>query len=168
MQRFTQLVSEILGLFDVATSSLLDEYQRCIHTWLPVLDAYTESGIIPSHQQAREPERALLLLSLHLVIRQPCGHPDHIGRNILYITIKQLFGTMQIHLSAEKTVHLIQTGMFIALYECGHGLPRSAYATLCSVVAMEQLNLGGMKGRDALSLTNTSLYLHGSILILDR
>lgn len=40
--------------------------------------------------------------------------------------------------SGEVTLELLQTGLLITYYACGHGLPREAHLTLATCVAIAQ------------------------------
>lgn len=166
--RFTQLVKEILGLFNLTARSLIREYGYAIHPWLPLFDPKTKATTYIDVRGSESPCDMVLLLAIYLATRRPCGRVDHLSRNTLYITMKQLLATLQIHPKMKVHNCLLQTTMLVALYECGHGLSQAAYSTLSSVVAAESLHDHILKLRGCISQEESSLHLRASILILDR
>ncbi|KAI9712787.1 MAG: hypothetical protein M1820_001409 [Bogoriella megaspora] len=57
-------------------------------------------------------------------------------RSTLYQTVRQMF---MLRTSGSAAVELIQAGLLIAYYACGHGLPRDAHMTLAICVTLARL-----------------------------
>ncbi|KAE8395117.1 hypothetical protein BDV23DRAFT_169123 [Aspergillus alliaceus] len=78
-----------------------------------------------------------LLLSICLVTYHPEILPrslQHISRESLYLTIKLLF--TQVQATFPPSVHLIQAGVLLALYEYARGKPDDAFLSITSCARM--------------------------------
>lgn len=129
-------------------------YFHTLHLYIPIIsrsrfhDNLVTLGATPSA------DFSVLLLSMHLVILVPPDHDQHdsfsnrylhggIGDSVstetnsqsLYLTAKYLFA--QVQCTLPPSVHLIQAGLLIAIYEYTRGQPDQALITisLCARLA---------------------------------
>lgn len=159
-------VSNVMRACYLGWSTLLDEYNRQIHPWLPILDDDQRLDGSFSASQRSSPSSALLRLAIILLIRKQCGHPAHLRNSTLYQTVKQVLAILP---SAEDPcAEFLQIHLLLALYECGHGMTEAAYLTLSSCVPLANL-LSERRGASSLFTSQIdSARYRTMILILDR
>ena len=155
--KFLELVHEILDLAEVTIPSMVEEFTLGIQRWMPVV---SPEELAPGAQIP-----PLLLLSIFLVTRKPCGHGEHVKRGVLYETVKQMLVLLQ---GLEDTyIEFVQAGIILAMYEVGHGNSRRAHLTLGTCISM--LNLQGpIMQSGSWELDNIPLRIRVAVIILDR
>jgi hypothetical protein len=166
----SDLVQETLELADVNLAVALEEFGPCIQQWCPImLEQCLRGGMDDlSQQMSREDvwKSPLLWLCLWLVTRRICAYREHIDRNDLYRTVKEMHALLQTR--KELRLEAVQLGMLITIYEVGHGLQIQACQTLAgSVALLQMLWLAARKGKDT-ELIETAEWLKVSMLMLDR
>ncbi|KUJ21699.1 uncharacterized protein LY89DRAFT_380697 [Mollisia scopiformis] len=132
----SKLISSVFQSAQVTVESLIDDYFFTIHTWLPIIDEEHFRSRLRFWPQTNDRPLATLVWSLLLVTRWPCVDGKHSMNNSLYQTTRQLF---VVQISGAVTLELLQAGLLITYYACGHGLPREAYVTLTTCVTIAQL-----------------------------
>lgn len=163
---FVDLVAMVIGACHFEPYSLLAEYDRQTHTWLPVLDDDQRLGKTLSPSRWATRSSALLRLAMMLLVRKQCGHAVHLRSSPLYQTIKQLLATLP---TVEKPcIEHLQTSLLLALYECGHGMTEAAYLTLSSSAAFVNLISEQQAGRCPLISPIDQEKYWTIVLILDR
>ncbi|OGM46450.1 hypothetical protein ABOM_004554 [Aspergillus bombycis] len=112
-------------------------YFQGIHRYLPIISRKRFHDYL-IHVGAFPPASfSVLLLSICLVTYHPeilPKNPQRISRESLYITIKLVF--TQIQAVFPPTVHLIQAGVLLALYEYAHGKPDDAFLSISGCARM--------------------------------
>jgi hypothetical protein len=131
-----QLISEIFKSAEMTITGLLDDYFATIHRHLPILNQENFRSRLVLWPQSGNAGLAILLWALYHVTRRPCPDDDHPMHNLSYRTNKQVF---MLQISAGTTLELLQGGLLIAYYECGHGLPQEAHITLANCVTIARL-----------------------------
>ncbi|VUC24190.1 unnamed protein product [Clonostachys rosea] len=121
---------------------LIDRYIKTVQRWLPILNKEALEQAINKPQDqflsCVNTHACLLFLSMRLVSQGRCSSSLHdAGTSSLYLTTRRLF--ILFHDEEEWPLSLLQAGILIATYECGHGLAKSSYLTLSSCVAMARL-----------------------------
>jgi hypothetical protein len=158
--------SEILETAQIPTTSLVNEYFATVHPWLPIINQEHFRSRLSLWPQSGDVGLATLLLAFYVVTRNPCTNGDHSMRSLSYQTVKQIF---VLQASAGGTLELLRAGLIIAYYECGHGLPREAYITLATCVAIAQplgLEFEDMNDQPGLDAERSAC--RWAILFLDR
>lgn len=161
-----RLISNILKLAQLTERSLMDEYFSTVHIWLPIVGEERFRRRVNPLPQVDNTSLATLLLSLFLLTRRPCSDDEHPMRNLLYQTTKQLF---MIQASGDATLGLLQAGLILTYYACGHGLPREARMILSTCLAIAQLmgmDFENFSGNP--DLGNESSSCCWAIVLLDR
>ncbi|CAH0025139.1 unnamed protein product [Clonostachys rhizophaga] len=121
---------------------IIDRYIQTVQRWLPILskEALEHAAKEPHDQylSCLDTHACLLFLTMRLVSQGRCSSFIHdAGENSLYLTTRTLFILFQDE--RQWPLSLLQAGILIATYECGHGLARQSYLTLSSCVAMARL-----------------------------
>lgn len=159
------LISSILEAAQITIRSLIDEYFATIHTWFPIINETQLRSQILLWPETNDATLATLMWSFYLITRRPCTD-DHSINNLLYRTTKQIF---MLQASGDATLELLQAGLIITYYACGHGLRRDAHMTLATCFAMAQLldlEFEGMSNSS--ELDNESSPCRWAIILLDR
>lgn len=169
-ENLAELVSEILDISETQISTIMSEHALSVHQWCPVLDeeflskgkgGEYDSG--PPHL----PPRLVLLLCVFMLTRRSCAHVEHVSTSTLYTALKQVSAIGQA--TGEDLLDVFRMSMLVAIYECGHGLSRQAYATLSSCVGLFnliQLDMQNPTYRRCSEETFSSL--KAAIIMLDR
>lgn len=133
VQTLVKGISEAAGM-DVF--SVAQDYFQHAHVLLPILlERDVVAAIAGMKSCTKDDPLALLILSLHLFSRPPCIHPNHSVWNVLYRATKRLF--LILHTSQQSpNIYLIQSGLLISAYECGHGQAETAHATLAVTLSL--------------------------------
>ncbi|KAF2232699.1 hypothetical protein EV356DRAFT_504971 [Viridothelium virens] len=165
-RHMAQLTTDILEALHITPTELLDDYCTSIHPWLPLLELEHFRSRLVSWPQSGVAELATLICALYLVTRQPCPANGRSMRSILYQTVRQMF---MLRASGDGTLELLQAGLLIAYYACGHGLPRDAHMTLAICVALGRLlglDFEGMN--EPAELDKQHLVCQWATVLLDR
>lgn len=174
----SQLVSCIFTTGKVDIERDVDAYFHGIHLSLPILDGddvIRTSMAILNNRECDLPTSAILLLYLHLLVREPCQHPNHTMQSSLYHALKRLFFYL---LSSVDSLScpLLQCGLLLLAYEICHGMLREAYMTLALCIrAAESLCLDLDAQQDFIAGQTTTAEMHGllklswaALILLDR
>lgn len=162
----SQLVSCIFKTGKVDMERDVDAYFHGIHLSLPILDRddiiCASTAILNNEPSAS----AILLLYLHLLVREPCEHPNHTMQSSLYLALKRLLFHL---LSSVDNVSctLLQCGLLLLAYEICHGMLREAYMTLALCIrAAECLCLD--EGKQITEEEDVLRLCWAAIILLDR
>ncbi|AEO63617.1 uncharacterized protein THITE_121329 [Thermothielavioides terrestris NRRL 8126] len=130
-----------------ATGRLLDEvctrYRLGIHRHLPVICSETFDDSLFTLATAPPPDFSVLLVSICLITYFPEQAPQPAGaaatratldRTTLHLAARSLFA--QVRVSFPPSVHLIQAGLLLAVYEYARGQPDDAFASLAECARM--------------------------------
>lgn len=130
------LVRDIFEAAGIDVLSVARDYFQHAHALLPILvEQDIVTAITCMKSCTKDDPLALLILSMHLFSRPPCIHPNHSVWNVLYRTAKRLF--LVLHASQQSSdIYLIQSGLLISAYECGHGQAETAHATLAVTLSL--------------------------------
>ncbi|KAF2194385.1 hypothetical protein K469DRAFT_650145 [Zopfia rhizophila CBS 207.26] len=131
-----RLICEFFDTARITIKDIVDDYCATIHPWLPIIDQEQLRTRLGSWPQSGDAELATLIWALYLVTRRPCVNNGHSMRNLSYQTLGQIF---MLRATAGATLELLQAGLLITYYACGHGLPRDAYMTLATCVTIARL-----------------------------
>ncbi|KAE9375214.1 hypothetical protein N431DRAFT_463313 [Stipitochalara longipes BDJ] len=160
------LINRILEAAKITATSLMDEYFATIHTWLPIIDKDQFRSRLLSWPETGDAALSTLMWSFHLITRRPCADNHHSINNLLYRTTKQIF---MLQASGDATLELLQAGLIVTYYACGHGLLQDAHVTLATCLAIAQLiglDFEGMS--DPSELDNERSACWWAIILLDR
>jgi hypothetical protein len=161
-----RLISEFLEAAGITITSLVDDYFATIHRHLPIVDEDDLRSSLLSWPQCGGVGLATLLWALYHVTRQPCLDSNHSMCSLSYRTNKQAF---MLQACGRPTLELLQAGLFITYYECGHSLPQEAHITLATCVTIARLmglKLEGISNR--LNFANGRSACQRAIILLDR
>lgn len=164
-------INNILKAAQIIAESLVDEYFATIHTWLPIINENRFRSRGSSTPENEDAGLAILIWSFFLVTQRPCkdNNHDHSMNNLLYQTTKQIF---MLQVSKDGNLELLQAGLIITYYACGHGLLRDAHLilTICLAIAQqigvdfETMSLSEC----ACELEDERSACRGAIILLDR
>ncbi|KAF2802049.1 uncharacterized protein BDZ99DRAFT_577032 [Mytilinidion resinicola] len=132
----TGLIYDFLDASRISLLDLADEYFATVHRWLPIINGSSFYRRIHSSRWPNDDQFALLVYSIFLVTRLPCASGRHSMRTQLYRILSRVF-VMQA--SENATLELLQTGLLIAVYSCGHGMAREAFMILSTCAAVVRL-----------------------------
>lgn len=151
------------------------QYFATVHRWLPIVDKSVcydairrqrvDAGASPG------PHFSLLFLCMALVSRSRCATFRHgPEESSLYLLTRRLFLTSQ---TLPPSLALLQAGLLIVSYECGHGLERSSYLTLASCVALARVlgydqDLAPALNAGQEDLADPEVLCWGAIVLMDR
>lgn len=130
------MLSHILDGAQIAANDLVEEYFATIHPWFPIIDQDRLRSRLRSWPQPGDAALATVMWSIFLVTRRPCVDDSHSASNLLYRTTKQMF---MLRAAGKPTLELLQAGLLITYYACGHGFPQEAYMILSTCVAIARL-----------------------------
>jgi hypothetical protein len=129
-----------------ATGRFLDEictrYRLGIHHYLPIICLETFDNALFTLATAPAPDFSVLLVSICLITYlpertpQPAGAPTRatLERTTLHLAARSLFA--QVRALSPPSVHLIQAGVLLAVYEYAQGQPDAAFASLAECARM--------------------------------
>jgi hypothetical protein len=174
------LVRDIFGHACIDVTDIVAKYFSLAYHWFPFLDkdtVYSQaaqfiSGGYSLGGAANHDNSALLLLSMHIFSERPCQYSPHLAQSALYRTARQLFAVLQ----SSPDIQLVQCGIILTMYACGHGLGREAYETLTLCIGLirrlgfsEYYAAGSMNSAVKDYRCQQELDLHWSaIILLDR
>ncbi|KAF2865057.1 hypothetical protein BDV95DRAFT_266436 [Massariosphaeria phaeospora] len=166
--QMTRLVAEVFESARLTPTSLASDYTKTIHTRLPIVDPdelISKLGSWPAPQTG-DADLAALLWALYLVTRRPCADAAHSTRSVLYRSVRQMF---MLRVSGGVTIELLQAGLLITYYACGHGLPQDAHLILATCATMARLmgfDFDAMDSSGALNDQRSAC--RWAIVLLDR
>lgn len=174
----SQLVSCIFKTGKVDIERDVDAYFHGIHLSLPILDrddVICASTAILNNDECEPSTSAILLLYLHLLVREPCQHPNHTMQSSLYHALKRLFFYLLSSVDSLSCT-LLQCGLLLLAYEICHGMLREAYMTLALCIrAAESLCLDAQQelvpsGTEQATTAKTDplKLIWAAIILLDR
>ncbi|KAM0485402.1 hypothetical protein ACHAPX_001388 [Trichoderma viride] len=174
------LVRDIFGHACIDVTDIVAKYFSLAYHWFPFLDkdtVYSQAAQFISSGYslggaANRDNSALLLLSMHIFSERPCQYSPHPAQSALYRTARQLFAVLQ----SSPDIQLVQCGIILTMYACGHGLGREAYETLTLCIGLirrlgfsEYYAAGSMNSAVKDYRCQQELDLHWSaIILLDR
>lgn len=133
-----------------ATGRFPDEvysrYRRGIHRHLPIICFETFNDSLFTLATAPPADFSVLLVSLCLITYHPEEPaPDsststitrraNLDRTTLHLAARSLFAQVQL-VSSQPSVHLIQAGLLLAVYEYARGQPDDAFASITGCARM--------------------------------
>lgn len=123
---------EVIQIIQASHQSINDigpRYFNGLHLWLPFFCPERFRKDLVQFRSMPTAEFSVLLLCICLITYDPPQHhPPPIGYDTLYLHAKTLF--TQIQVLRRPSIHLIQAGIFISIYEYAHGRPNSALASI--------------------------------------
>ncbi|KAL7926089.1 hypothetical protein ACQKWADRAFT_281736 [Trichoderma austrokoningii] len=132
----SHLVRDIFGHVSIDITDVVAKYFSLAYYWFPFLDKDTVYGqasqFISGGAAANRDGLALLLLCMHVFSESPCQYSPHPAQSVLYRTARQLFAVLQ----SSPDIQLLQCGIILTMYGCGHGLGREAYETLTICIGL--------------------------------
>lgn len=130
----SHLVRDVFGHVSIAITDVVAKYFSLAYHWFPFLDRDAVHGRASQFISgaANHDGFALLLLCMHLFSESPCQHSPHPAQSVLYRTARQLFAVLQ----TSPDIQLLQCGIILTMYSCGHGLGREAYQTLTICIGL--------------------------------
>ncbi|KAM0261872.1 hypothetical protein ACHAQJ_002075 [Trichoderma viride] len=142
----SHLVREIFDHGGIHITDVVAKYFCLAYYWLPTLDKETvhgEAAHFISGSAANHDAFALLLLSMHVFAESPCQHQPQSTQIALYRTARQLFVILQSSPDIQFRT-LLQCGIILTTYACGHGLSSEAYETLTICIGLiRRLSIDG-------------------------
>ena len=144
----SRLVRDIFHQGGITATNVATKYFDLAYHWLPTLNRdaiYDEAESFHLKEWADHDAFALLLLCMHLFADSPCEDQTQLTPNALYRTSRQLFAILHSNagISAYK---LLQCGIILTTYACGHGLSKEAYETLTICIGVIRgLSIDGYK-----------------------
>ncbi|EHK22732.1 uncharacterized protein TRIVIDRAFT_221996 [Trichoderma virens Gv29-8] len=129
------LVKDIFTYGGTSVEQVSTRYFATAHDWIPVVDESKTKfnlRIMQNNPDVYYNPLALLLLCMLLVNQQPCRHPNHTSNSTLYRTTRRLFALLNTPTSDTFSLAILQAGLLLTTYECGHGMAREASSTLGS------------------------------------
>jgi hypothetical protein len=175
----SHFVGDIFAHASIHVTDVVAKYFSLAFYWFPFLDkdaVYSQAAQFASSSAANRDDFALLLLSMHLFSESLCQHSPHPAHSALYRTARQLFAVLQSSPDTTPDIQLLQCGIILTMYACGHGLGREAYETLTLCIGLiRRLSFSEYFAADSKSSTIRDYYsqqeldLHWSaIILLDR
>ncbi|UKZ91176.1 uncharacterized protein TrAFT101_006170 [Trichoderma asperellum] len=134
----SRLVRDIFGLASIDIIDVVAKYFSLAYYWFPFSDKdaiYGEVAQFISGGAANHDEFALLLLSMHVFSESTCEYSPRPAQSALYRTSRQLFVVLQSSPDVQLRI-LLQCGIILTMYACGHGLGRDAYETLTICIGL--------------------------------
>lgn len=134
------LVRDIFGHASIDITDVVAKYLSLAYHWFPFLDkdtVYSQaaqfiSGGFVSGSATNRDNFALLLLSMHIFSERLCQYSPNPAQSALYRTARQIFAVLQ----SSPDIQLLQCGIILTMYACGHGLGREAYETLTLCIGL--------------------------------
>jgi hypothetical protein len=166
-ERLQHVVDAVFCSLEISSyDSLFNDYFETIHEWMPIIDRVTLRKSLVLPLLANDNDLALLLFSMYLVTRRPCPEQHHSMRNSTYRAAKQLF---MLQVSEYATLELLQAGLLITYYACGHGFPRDAYVLLTNCLSTaRQLGITVPPKRNEIPDDSEWFACGWAIVLLDR
>lgn len=130
------MLNILLENAQITLANLMDEYFATIHSWFPIIDEHRFRSRLRSWPQPGDPALATVMWSIFLITRRPCIDNNHSTNTLLYQTTKQMF---MLKAAGKPTLELLQAGLLITYYACGHGLPQEAYMILSTCAAIAKM-----------------------------
>lgn len=107
-----------------------------------------------------------MVWAVYLATRRPCIADSHSMHNMIYETARQMF---MLRASGSATLELLQAGLLITYYACGHGLPRDAHMTLATCLTLARLmGFDFEEMKDRASPDDQHSVCRWAIVLLDR
>ncbi|KAL7930381.1 hypothetical protein V8C35DRAFT_313112 [Trichoderma chlorosporum] len=148
------LMSLVKGIFiygGTSVEQVSSRYFAAAHDWIPILDESKTTSRLLSMQKNTEAyydSLALLLLCMLLMNQRPCHHPNHTPNNVLYRTTRRLFSLLTTLSNDTCALDILQAGLLLTTYECGHGMAREASSTLGSCFGLlRQLDMSALRNK---------------------
>ncbi|KAL7947976.1 hypothetical protein V8C42DRAFT_342961 [Trichoderma barbatum] len=170
------LVKDIFTYGGTSVEQVSNRYFATAHDWIPIVDESKTRFYLRTMQddaQIYDP-LALLLLCMLLVNQAPCHHPNHTSSSALYRTTRRLLSLLSTPTSDLFSLAMLQAGLLLTTYECGHGMSREASSTLGSCFGLiRQLDMAALQKKAADSryddaLESSRKLCWGCIVYLDR
>jgi hypothetical protein len=99
---------------------------RTIHTWLPIISKKRFYSFVLNPLSQRGPERSLLVLCMKLCCSPRPSEGD--ARSALYRAAKRFY--FEVEASGLLSIHVMQAGLLIAVYEMGQAIYPAAFLTV--------------------------------------
>lgn len=131
-----QLIHEFLLTVGVTTTSLADEYFATVHHGMPIVEESKFRSQMASWPQVRDCHTDTLILAIFLITRIPCSCDDHLVSSNIYWVARQMFLSQA---SESPTLELLQAGLLISYFSCGHGMLKDANITVSTCVTVGKL-----------------------------
>ncbi|KAL7814467.1 hypothetical protein V8C26DRAFT_421411 [Trichoderma gracile] len=164
----SRLVGGIFNHGGISATDVVTKYFDLAYHWLPTLDrdvTYDKTARFNLGEPVDHDAFALLLLCMHLFAESPCEDHTQPSPSTLYRTSRQLFAILHSSTGTSAPT-LLQCGIILTAYACGHGLSREAYEALTMCIGLIRgLSIDGYHMTDIYKSTNTN---HSEQLELDR
>ncbi|KAH8807819.1 putative fungal-specific transcription factor [Xylogone sp. PMI_703] len=110
-------------------SSIASFFFATIHSWLPIVSKRVFYNCLLNPLAARRTELSLLTLAMKLCCTAPAEEKgEGAVKTSLYHAIKRLH--YEVESAGLLSIHVLQAGILIALYELGHAIYPAAYLTV--------------------------------------
>ncbi|KAL7949435.1 hypothetical protein V8C42DRAFT_212200 [Trichoderma barbatum] len=133
-----RVVREIFDHSGISATDVVTKYFGLAYYWLPTLDrqaVYDEATRFNLDMAVNHDAFALLLLCMHAFAESPCENQSQPTQSALYRTSRQLLVILQSSSDISART-LLQCGIILTTYACGHGLSRDAYETLTLCIGL--------------------------------
>ncbi|KAL7933271.1 hypothetical protein V8C35DRAFT_322622 [Trichoderma chlorosporum] len=171
-------VREIFDHSGINVTDVVTKYFALAYNWLPTLDretVYDEAARFNFDEAVSHDAFALLLLCMHTFAESPCEMQYQPAQSVLYRTSRQLFVILQSSPDISART-LLQCGIILTNYACGHGLSKEAYETLTICIGLiRRLSIDGYAVTEPRICTGHNLYdqleldlCWSGIILLDR
>ncbi|KAL7959509.1 hypothetical protein V8C34DRAFT_113654 [Trichoderma compactum] len=133
-----RVVRDIFDHGGISVTDVVTRYFDLAHYWLPILDreaVYDEAASFNLDEAGNHDGFALLLLCMHTFTESPCENQPQPTQNVLYRTLRQLFVILQSSPDIPART-LLQCGIILTAYACGHGMAKEAYETLTICIGL--------------------------------
>ena len=78
----------------------------------------------------------MLILAMYTVIRKPCIEQKHLMNTTLFATMRRIF---MVRVAESTSLTMLQVGLLLVYYACGHGLSKDAHIILTTCVGLARL-----------------------------
>jgi hypothetical protein len=170
-----QLVRSTIGIESGGVDKVVHQYFETVHRWLPIVDKSVCSNAMKRLREdtgrSCDDHFPLLILCMALVTQSRCVAFRHVPEeNSLYLLTRRLFLISQ---TLQPSLAMLQAGLLIVTYACGHGLEKSSYVTLASCVALARVmgydqDLAGSLNAGQDDLADPTVLCWSAIVLLDR
>ncbi|KAM6483474.1 hypothetical protein HDV62DRAFT_328646 [Trichoderma sp. SZMC 28011] len=172
------VVRDIFDHSGISVTDVVTRYFDLAHYWLPILDrraVYDEAARFNLDEAGNHDAFALLLLCMHTFTESPCENQPQPTQNLLYRTLRQLFVILQSSPDILART-LLQCGIILTAYACGHGMTQEAYETLTICIGLiRRLSIDNYVTTEPRVGADHGLYDHleldlcwSGIILLDR
>ncbi|UKZ75060.1 hypothetical protein TrVFT333_002732 [Trichoderma virens FT-333] len=140
------VVRDIFDQSGISVTDVVAKYFDLAYYWLPTLDREAvcdEAARFNLCEAVNHDAFALLLLCMHAFAEGPCEIQAQSTQSVLYRTSRQLFVILQTSPDIPART-LLQCGIILTTYACGHGMSKEAYEILTICIGLiRRLSIDG-------------------------